>query len=218
MGVHVGALAAGTFDAAYTLEPQATIAERQGAARRLEAGVIATHLIGRPGAQAWAAGAAFTGLAWLTSGDLGSDLLSGLGPQLVPVLVMATSTMGLSGAVCGLLLGLWRRRPRRDRAPRAGDDRVADAEDTGAPDEETQVLGHRDAPADRASAADPLVAGDELTAPVTRRRSRPAAGPRSTPATGSVGSAGSAPRSAGTARSATSAPSDGADEPTQQIG
>lgn len=163
-------------------------------------------------------GIAFTGLAWLTSGDLGSDLLSGLGPQLVPVLVMATSTMGLSGAVCGLLLGLWRRRPRRDRAPRAGDDRVADAEDTGAPDEETQVLGHRDAPADRASAADPLVAGDELTAPVTRRRSRPAAGPRSTPATGSVGSAGSAPRSAGTARSATSAPSDGADEPTQQIG
>ncbi|MFC0385600.1 ABC transporter substrate-binding protein [Muricoccus vinaceus] len=61
MGVHVGALAAGTFDAAYTLEPQATIAERQGAARRLEAGVIATHLIGRPDAQAWAAGAAFTG-------------------------------------------------------------------------------------------------------------------------------------------------------------
>jgi NitT/TauT family transport system substrate-binding protein len=61
MGVHVGALAAGSFDAAYTLEPQATIAERQGAARRLEAGVIATHLIGRPDAQAWAAGAALTG-------------------------------------------------------------------------------------------------------------------------------------------------------------
>ncbi|UFN47320.1 ABC transporter substrate-binding protein [Roseomonas sp. OT10] len=58
MGVHVGALAAGTFDAAYTLEPQATIAERQGVARRLEAGVIATHLIGRPGANAWAAGTA----------------------------------------------------------------------------------------------------------------------------------------------------------------
>lgn len=61
MGVHVGALAAGSFDAAYTLEPVATIAERQGAARRLEAGVIATHLLGRPGAQAWAAGAALTG-------------------------------------------------------------------------------------------------------------------------------------------------------------
>lgn len=61
MGVHVGALAAGTFDAAYTLEPVATIAERAGAARRLEAGVIATHLLGRRDAQAWAAGAALTG-------------------------------------------------------------------------------------------------------------------------------------------------------------
>ncbi len=61
MGVHVGALAAGTFDAAYTLEPVATIAERAGAARRLEAGVIATHLLGRAEAQAWAAGCALTG-------------------------------------------------------------------------------------------------------------------------------------------------------------
>jgi len=61
MGVHVGALAAGTFDAAYTLEPVATIAERAGAARRLEAGVIATHLLGRADAQAWAAGCALTG-------------------------------------------------------------------------------------------------------------------------------------------------------------
>ncbi len=61
MGVHVGALAAGTFDAAYTLEPVATIAERAGAARRLEAGVIATHLLGRAEAQAFAAGAALTG-------------------------------------------------------------------------------------------------------------------------------------------------------------
>lgn len=61
MGVHVGALAAGTFDAAYTLEPVATIAERAGAARRLETGVIATHLLGRRDAQAWAAGAALTG-------------------------------------------------------------------------------------------------------------------------------------------------------------
>ena len=61
MGVHVGALQAGTFDAAYTLEPVATIAERAGAARRLEAGVIATHLLGRPDSQAWAAGCALTG-------------------------------------------------------------------------------------------------------------------------------------------------------------
>jgi NitT/TauT family transport system substrate-binding protein len=60
MGVHVGALQAGTFDAAYTLEPVATIAERAGAARRLEAGVIATHLLGRAEAQAFAAGGAVT--------------------------------------------------------------------------------------------------------------------------------------------------------------
>lgn len=58
MGVHVGALAAGTFDAAFTLEPVASIAARQGAARLLEAGVIATHILGRPDAQAYAAGAA----------------------------------------------------------------------------------------------------------------------------------------------------------------
>jgi hypothetical protein len=75
-------------------------------------------------------GVAFTGVAWLTSGDLGSELLSGLGPQLLPVLVMATSTMGLSGAVCGLLLGLWRR-PRRNRTHRADRaDRQTDATDT----------------------------------------------------------------------------------------
>ncbi len=61
MGVHVGALTAGTFDAAYTLEPVASIAIRQGAARLVEAGVIATHLLGRTEAQAFAAGACVTG-------------------------------------------------------------------------------------------------------------------------------------------------------------
>lgn len=168
-------------------------------------------------------GIAFTGLSWLTSGDLGSDLLSGLGPQLVPVLVMATSTLGLSGAICGLLLGLWRR-PRRNRV-----ERDADAADTGADDtdadirtatEETQVLGHRDARTDRTSVDDPDddpasdtdARGDELTAPITRRRAAPAR-PRA------AASARTA-RSASTGRSATTAasPPSGADEPTQQIG
>ena len=60
MGVHVGAVMAGTFDAGYTLEPQGTIALQQGA-RLLEAGVIATHLIGRAGSEAYAAGACLTG-------------------------------------------------------------------------------------------------------------------------------------------------------------
>lgn len=70
-----------------------------------------TALVG--GLSGAVAGGAFALVAWATSGDLGSDLLSGVGPELVPVLVMATSTMGLSGAVCGLVLGLWRRRPKR---------------------------------------------------------------------------------------------------------
>jgi NitT/TauT family transport system substrate-binding protein len=60
MGVHVGALAAGTFDAGYTLEPVATIAQKQGVAQLLEAGVISTHLLGRKDALAFAAGGAVT--------------------------------------------------------------------------------------------------------------------------------------------------------------
>ena len=105
------------------------------------------------------AGAAFTGVAWLTSGDLGSDLLAGLGPELVPVLVMATSTMGLSGAVCGLLLGLWRRR-RPARADRDGVDAEPDAAESAA---------------DGGAAAvdDGVEDGAELTAPITRRRRGP---------------------------------------------
>ena len=58
MGVHVGALAAGTGDAACTLEPVASLAARQGTARLLEAKVIATHILGREDAEACAAGAA----------------------------------------------------------------------------------------------------------------------------------------------------------------
>jgi len=58
MGVHVGALKAGSFDAGYTLEPLASVMIQQGVARRLEAGVIATYLLGRPDAKAFAAGGA----------------------------------------------------------------------------------------------------------------------------------------------------------------
>ncbi len=64
--------------------------------------------------------AGFVGLAWATSGDLGTVRLAGLGPRLVPLLVMAGTTMGLAGMISGLLLGLglgrgrWRpRRPSR---------------------------------------------------------------------------------------------------------
>jgi NitT/TauT family transport system substrate-binding protein len=61
MGVHLGALQAGTFDAGYTLEPVASTMVKQGVARRLEAGVIATHLLGRKEALAYAAGGALSG-------------------------------------------------------------------------------------------------------------------------------------------------------------
>lgn len=63
-------------------------------------------------------GLLFVVVAWTTSGDLGSLRLAGLGPLLLPLLVMAVSTLGLAGALTGLLLGLTTR-PRtagtRDR-------------------------------------------------------------------------------------------------------
>lgn len=52
------------------------------------------------------AGAVFAGLAWAASGDLGTLRLADLGPRLFPLLVMACSTMGLSGLITGLALGL----------------------------------------------------------------------------------------------------------------
>ncbi len=60
MGVHIGAIQAGTFDGGYTLEPMGTMMINQGIARRLEGGVIATHLLGRRDAFAHAAGGALS--------------------------------------------------------------------------------------------------------------------------------------------------------------
>ncbi|MFL6715698.1 MAG: ABC transporter substrate-binding protein [Burkholderiaceae bacterium] len=60
LSVHLGALQAGTFDAGYTLEPVASTMIKQGVARRLEAGVISTHLLGNPSSQAFAAGGALS--------------------------------------------------------------------------------------------------------------------------------------------------------------
>jgi hypothetical protein len=54
------------------------------------------------------AGAAFAGLAWAASGDLGTVRLAALGPPLFPLLIMAGTTMGLSGLITGLALGLIR--------------------------------------------------------------------------------------------------------------
>lgn len=60
MGQHVNAMKAGTFDGGYTLEPGATIMEKMGVAKRIEAGVISTYILGSPKADAFAAGCAFT--------------------------------------------------------------------------------------------------------------------------------------------------------------
>ncbi len=57
IGVHIGALQSGNFDGGYTLEPAATLMVAQKIGRRVETGVIATHLLGRKDASAFAAGA-----------------------------------------------------------------------------------------------------------------------------------------------------------------
>jgi NitT/TauT family transport system substrate-binding protein len=58
---HVNALTAGTFDAAYTLEPAATILSSTGGGTTLEAGLIATYVLGDDKANGWAAGTAMSG-------------------------------------------------------------------------------------------------------------------------------------------------------------
>jgi len=59
-GQHVNAMTAGTFDGGYTLEPSATIMEKLGVAKTVEAGVIAKYILGSSDADAYAAGCAFT--------------------------------------------------------------------------------------------------------------------------------------------------------------
>ena len=56
------------------------------------------------------AAATFTALAWATSGDLGTLRLTDMGPRFIPLLVMAGTTMGLSGMITGLVVGLTSRR------------------------------------------------------------------------------------------------------------
>jgi NitT/TauT family transport system substrate-binding protein len=53
---HLGALKAGTYDAGYTLEPNATVMRKQGIASTLEAGVIAHYVLGDPKADAFVGG------------------------------------------------------------------------------------------------------------------------------------------------------------------
>lgn len=60
MGQHVNAMTAKTFDAGYTLEPNASVMRKSGVATTFEAGVIAKYVLGDPNANAWVAGCALS--------------------------------------------------------------------------------------------------------------------------------------------------------------
>lgn len=60
MGQHVNAMTAGTFDAGYTLEPNAAVMRKNGVATTLEAGLIAKYVLGDPEANAWVGGCAIS--------------------------------------------------------------------------------------------------------------------------------------------------------------
>jgi hypothetical protein len=62
-------------------------------------------------------GLAFVALAWASGGDLGVARLAGLGPRLLPLLVLSTATMGLTGVLVGLGAGLLRRPVRAQADP-----------------------------------------------------------------------------------------------------
>ena len=60
MGQHVNVMTAGTFDAGYTLEPNASTMRKLGVATTIEAGVIAHYVLGDPDANAFVAGCAMS--------------------------------------------------------------------------------------------------------------------------------------------------------------
>jgi hypothetical protein len=94
-------------------------------------------------------GLVFVALAWASRGDVGTVRLTGLGPLLLPLLVMAVTTLGLAGMVTGLALGLWRRFRRGGDLERAEATQVLtrrggrgwwDADEPGPDSEPTAVL------------------------------------------------------------------------------
>jgi NitT/TauT family transport system substrate-binding protein len=60
MAEHVAVMKAGTFDAGYTLEPNASTMRKLGVARTIETGVIAHYVLGDPNANAFVGGCALT--------------------------------------------------------------------------------------------------------------------------------------------------------------
>lgn len=80
-------------------------------------------------------------LVWLTGGDAGTGRLVGFGPRMLPLAVMATTTLGLSGLVTGLVIGLV-------RSPVASDPAVAGGGSVGVPGPRPSVGGDGGAPGD----------------------------------------------------------------------
>jgi hypothetical protein len=68
----------------------------------------ASSLVG--GLAAVLAALVFVVVGWAAGGDLGVTRLTGLGPRMLPLVVMAGTTMGLAGLLTGLVLGLMRLR------------------------------------------------------------------------------------------------------------
>ncbi len=60
LGQHINAITAGTYDAAYTLEPAGAVLRKSGAGRTIETGLIAKYVLGDPDANAWVAGTAMS--------------------------------------------------------------------------------------------------------------------------------------------------------------
>ena len=58
MAQHVNVMQSGTFDAGYTLEPNASTMRKMGVARTIEAGVIAKYVLGDAEANAFVGGCA----------------------------------------------------------------------------------------------------------------------------------------------------------------
>lgn len=86
-------------------------------------------------------GVVFALVAWASGGDLGTVRLTGLGPPLLPLLVMSVTTLGLSGMLVGLVLGVLRHPGGWRHASHAGE--VADPPEDGDTDEPTIALDTR---------------------------------------------------------------------------
>jgi hypothetical protein len=99
----LGLLASGVLAGAVA----AAIVVRSRPAARFDA----SSLIG--GLAAVLAAGLFVVMGWAAGGDLGATRLTGLGPRLLPLLVMAGTTMGLAGLLTGTVLGVARHVRRR---------------------------------------------------------------------------------------------------------